>query len=238
MDTNANGPLLPEGPSDDVPLLPEEPGDEELPVIALSPDLDQRQRAKALSQLSLQSLGSDNYDAADAGDDDEMGKYENKVKPFKLHQASLTGDEAEVRHMLSRDSDVNLLDKSGRTPIHNAILGRHVKIMEMLLEAGADTTRLDESQDAPLQTAVRSGDENLVRVFLQRALNSHVDIRGHSSRTALHIAADMDKVAICKLLMEHGASPDCRDYEQMTPLTRAVEKGSKNTATFFFEDGL
>jgi len=38
--------------------------------------------------------------------------------------------------------------------------------------------------------------------------------------------------------MEHGASPDCRDYEQMTPLTRAVEKGSKNTATFFFEDGL
>ena len=61
-------------------------------------------------------------------------------------------------------SDVNLLDKSGRTPIHNAILGRHVKIMEMLLEAGADTTRLDESQDAPLQTAVRSGDENLVGV--------------------------------------------------------------------------
>ena len=26
------------------------------------------------------------------------------MKPLKLHQASLTGDEAEVRHMLSRDS--------------------------------------------------------------------------------------------------------------------------------------
>jgi len=37
--------------------------------------------------------------------------------------------------------------------------------------------------------------------------------------------------------MEHGASPDCHDDENMTPLTRAVEKGSKNTATFFFEDG-
>ena len=68
-------------------------------------------------------------------------------------------------------SDVNLLDKSGRTPIHNAILGRHVKIMEMLLEAGADTTRLDESQDAPLQTAVRSGDENLVRVGILPSIN-------------------------------------------------------------------
>ena len=69
---------------------------------------------------------------------------------------------------------MNLLDKSGRTPIHNAILGRHVKIMEMLLEAGADTTRLDESQDAPLQTAVRSGDENLVRVGISPSINRRV----------------------------------------------------------------
>ena len=71
METNSNGPLLPEEPGDDGPLLPEEPGDEVLPLMTLSPDLDQRQRAKALSQLSLQSLGSDNYDVADAGDDDE-----------------------------------------------------------------------------------------------------------------------------------------------------------------------
>jgi len=190
----------------------------------------------ALSQLSLQSLASNHYDATDTADDDETEKDKDKAKPFKLHQASSTGDEAEVKNILSKEPDLNLLDKSGRTPIHNAILGRHVKIMEMLLEAGADTTRLDESQDAPLQTAVRSGDENLVGVFLRRAY-SDVDIRGHSSRTALHIAADMDKVPICKLLMEHGASPDCRDDEKMTPLTRAVEKGSKNTATFLFDDG-
>ena len=60
--------------------------------------------------------------------------------------------------------DLNLLDKSGRTPIHNAILGRHVKIMEMLLEAGADASILDESHDAPLHSAVRTRDENLVKV--------------------------------------------------------------------------
>ena len=77
METNSNGPLLHEGSGDDgqepidAPLLPEEPGNEELPLMTLSPDLDQRQRAKALSQLSLQSLGSENYDVADAGDDDE-----------------------------------------------------------------------------------------------------------------------------------------------------------------------
>lgn len=78
METNSNGPLLPEGSDDndhepiDGQLLPEEPGDEKLPLMTLSPDLDQRQRAKALSQLSLQSLGSDNYDAVDAGYDDQL----------------------------------------------------------------------------------------------------------------------------------------------------------------------
>lgn len=41
-----------------------------------------------------------------------------------------------------------------------------MKIIEMLLEAGADTSRLDESQDAPLHMAVRTGDENLVGVSI------------------------------------------------------------------------
>lgn len=43
---------------------------------------------------------------------------------------------------LLRSADINLLDKSGRSPLHNVILGRHVKIVEMLLGAGADTSRL------------------------------------------------------------------------------------------------
>ena len=54
-------------------LHPEGPGDEALPLVPLSrsPPLDRRQRAMALSQLSLQSLASNHYDAADTEDDDE-----------------------------------------------------------------------------------------------------------------------------------------------------------------------
>ena len=60
--------------------------------------------------------------------------------------------------------DVNALDSSGRTPLHNAILGRHVKIIQLLLESDADTSLLDRSQDAPLHSAARSGNEELVQV--------------------------------------------------------------------------
>ena len=47
-------------------LYPEGPGDEALPLVSL----DRTQRAMALSQLSLQSLASDDYEVADAEDDD------------------------------------------------------------------------------------------------------------------------------------------------------------------------
>lgn len=54
-------------------LPPEGPGNEALPLVPLSrsPPLDRRQRAMALSQLSLQSLASNHYDAVDAEDVDE-----------------------------------------------------------------------------------------------------------------------------------------------------------------------
>ncbi|KAJ7382972.1 hypothetical protein OS493_031474 [Desmophyllum pertusum] len=90
MDANMNG-----------PLPPERAGDEEFPLIPLSPDLDRSQRAKALSQLSLQSLGSVLDDATDDGDDDLPG-VDSGEKPGKLHQASLSGDEVEVRKHIER----------------------------------------------------------------------------------------------------------------------------------------
>ena len=59
---------------------------------------------------------------------------------------------------------MNALDDSGRTALHNAIIRSHVGIVEMLLAANADVTVLDESQDSPLHTAVRAGDERIVKV--------------------------------------------------------------------------
>ncbi|XP_031567523.1 transient receptor potential cation channel subfamily A member 1-like isoform X2 [Actinia tenebrosa] len=45
----------------------------------------------------------------------------------------------------------------------------------------------------------------------------------------------MDRLAISKVLVEHNASIDCKDEDQMTPLGHAVEKGAKNTAAYLFK---
>ena len=68
MDSNMNDHLPPDGSAAErMPLVP----------LSRSPELDRRQRAKALSQLSLQSLASDVYDVVNAEDDEEtVGMHE------------------------------------------------------------------------------------------------------------------------------------------------------------------
>ncbi|XP_067028260.1 transient receptor potential cation channel subfamily A member 1-like [Acropora muricata] len=211
------------------------PNDDELLLLPVSPALNRRQRAQDLSQLSLRSAGSYfGRISVNACHDIEEGH--NEEHPDKLQLASWSGDEAAVESMLNEETvDVNSLDHSGRTALHNAILGCHEKIIVLLLESGADTSILDRSQDAPLHTAVRTGNETLVKALLS-VTQSDTNIRGNGSQTALHIAAGLDNLPLCKILIENGASQDCCDDEQMTPLTRAVEKGAFNVAEFFLHE--
>ena len=67
-------------------------------------------------------------------------------------------------------ADVNLRDSFGKTPLHNAILGNQVKIVEMLLKSGADVKATDERGDTPLHTAVRVGNEDIVAVRITLAV--------------------------------------------------------------------
>ena len=62
--------------------------------------------------------------------------------------------------------DVNSPDSFGKTSLHNAILGKHVSIVQLLLKSGADVKCLDERGDTPLHAAVRVDSETIVVVRL------------------------------------------------------------------------
>lgn len=60
--------------------------------------------------------------------------------------------------------DINAPDSVGKTPLHNAILGKHLNIVDLLLKSGADVKCLDERGDTPLHAAVRVDSEAIVVV--------------------------------------------------------------------------
>lgn len=73
-------------------------------------------------------------------------------------------------------SGVNNRDKSGKTPLHTAILSKQFKIVDRLLECGADVTIKDDAGDTALHTAIRVGSERLVLVSISAHVqSSHID---------------------------------------------------------------
>ena len=63
--------------------------------------------------------------------------------------------------------DVNTKDKSGKTPLHTAVLSTQQRIVERLLECSADVTKTDDAGHTALHTAIRVGSESLVLVSMR-----------------------------------------------------------------------
>jgi ankyrin repeat protein len=49
-----------------------------------------------------------------------------------------------------------------------------------------------------------------------------VDSTDHLGRTALHYAVDLENKEIIKFLMDNGADPDSKDYDDSSPLDEAA----------------
>lgn len=71
-----------------------------------------------------------------------------------------------IEYLIFFLSAINNGDKSGKTPLHTAILSKQFKIVDRLLECGADVTRKDDAGDTALHTAIRVGSERLVLVSI------------------------------------------------------------------------
>ena len=85
-----------------------------------------------------------------------------------------------------RCTDINRQDKSGKTPLHTAILSSQYSIVNKLLESGADVTITDDAGDSVIHTAIRVGSEKLVQV-------------GRSSNSVLHFLLQSWRTMVDKI---------------------------------------
>lgn len=75
-------------------------------------------------------------------------------------------------------TELSITDQFGRTPLHNAILGKQLRIVEIIVSSGADIQVQDERGDTPLHTAVRTGDESILQVGYQiQTSSNNVELR-------------------------------------------------------------
>ena len=99
------------------------------------------------------------------------------------------------------------------------------KLVDIL---NVDLNQIYEYEGSPLHVAVKEGDIELVKHFLEKGADPN--IQGAFGETPLHIAVDRGYESIVKLLLEKGANPNIQSNEGNTPLHIAVIASSADIA--------
>jgi ankyrin repeat protein len=124
--------------------------------------------------------------------------------------AAREGDLESARRLLAAGADVNQATEYGWTPLLTSVNNRNYEVARLLIEHGADVDRANKGGWTPLYLAtdnrnIEGGDYPVPK-------------------------ADMDHLALIRLLLEKGADPNARIGENT--LTRTIF-----TMQWFYEDG-
>jgi beta-lactamase regulating signal transducer with metallopeptidase domain len=120
-----------------------------------------------------------------------------------LFDAVRAQDVANVRALIARGADVNVILPGDGSPLIEAARRGRLDIVDLLLAAGADPNRAVRGDGAPLIQASRSGNLELVRLLVERGANIETFVPG--DETPLINAAQVGDLSVVTYLVERGA---------------------------------
>lgn len=157
-----------------------------------------------------------------------------------LHWAALKGRTSLVKALLKSGAGVSDRDmKYSTTALHHACAGlphSNDKVINYLLDNGADMGAVDNNGRPVLDWAVKKGNNTATELLIKRS----VDINRHNKTngvTALHTASTLRDGTIVKMLLENGADVNSKDYCGMTALHVAASRGHEAAVRLLLENG-
>lgn len=143
---------------------------------------------------------------------------ESRLTP--LHVAARRGLEEHVELFLGHGADVLATNREGETPLNAACsgaerpseAGRYLRVVQKLLDAGANPRTAGRKQHTPLHNACANCSHRIVDVLLQRGAKADVvNCAGYTPMDCLlQVVEDyptQQPEAIARSLLNHGAKP-------------------------------
>lgn len=132
-----------------------------------------------------------------------------------------------VQIMLECDPkpDVNIADKNGNTPLHEAVERGYLQIVKQLVNTGLCKLELKNPQGyTPLMTAVYHDYEEIAESLI--TAGADVDASGAKGRTILFIAVLESSLNCMELLLKNGCKTNVRDNHGFTILKTIFKTNS------------
>lgn len=158
-----------------------------------------------------------------------------------LREAALHGDAATVREMLATSAGaaaVNAADVQGFTPLLYASKEGHDDVALDLLRGGADGAAASSDGWTALHGAAEHGLHRLAEfLLLLGEPRPAVDVATSDGTTPLMVAAFRGRLAVVRLLLQHGAAVNKRDGTGLTALMAAASQGDTDMVRHLLSAG-
>jgi ankyrin repeat protein len=144
-----------------------------------------------------------------------------------LHHASMCGSQKVAFRLLFERADVNIASRNvyQMTPLHYAVLRRHVNITILLSLFGADFHAQSSDKLNPLHYAAMTGDINCMMVLINNGGNIRVSTGNRQGDFPIHIATSFGHDNMVHLLLDEGLSVNIPNRLGATPLIIAAREG-------------
>jgi hypothetical protein len=139
--------------------------------------------------------------------------------------AALAGRHFQLAQVLHRNgSSVEPRGQYGWSPLHSAAFKEDLEMVQVLLGYGVDVNAQTDFGYTPLNhyaTIGRSDDPRVARLLLDHGADPNIWSE-YSNTSPLHGASLKGRIELARLLLEHGASVEARDWKGKTPLDVAL----------------
>lgn len=131
-----------------------------------------------------------------------------------------------VNLLLDHGVNVNLANRDGVTPLHNAVRKGWDEVAERMLKMGAEVTGVDGRSQTALHLAAAAGNARIAEALLKAGADANA--KDNRANTPLHLAAGSGQRPVCELLLRYGAKANVANQEGKMPFDIATERGHQN----------
>jgi ankyrin repeat protein len=142
------------------------------------------------------------------------------------------GDENSVNQLLLSHPGMISLDRNGgKTALHYAVLGGHKKIINLLMQSGADINHSSITIGTPLHLAIKRNNLDILEYLFNYEIGQdHIN-------TGLSYAVNQSNLKIIELLLAKGANINQSTFNLDSPLYLATQSGNLDIVSFLLKNG-